>query len=109
MQPKDIIYESVTQEYILSQGTVDLTLNIDDRTLKHNFFIVTQNIPLDTNGMLGKDFLEKYFCKIYYVTYTLIINTNEQKLIIPIESNILNKIIIPSRSEGIYCIQNKLT
>lgn len=69
--------------------------------------MVTKNFPLDTDGVLGRDFLEKHYCKKDYKTYTLNIYIQEQHITLPIKSSIPNIITLPHWSESMYPIENK--
>lgn len=70
-------------------------------TINHSFQIVSDNFPIPTDGILGRDFLVNFKCNINYETWILNINVQNQYIEIPIEDNLNNAIVIPARCEAI--------
>lgn len=56
----------VTQDYLQSLGTVGLSLFIDNDQIDHEFHVVPDEFNIDCDGIIGKDFLMQYRCKIDY-------------------------------------------
>lgn len=79
-------------------------IKIDDTNFKHDFKIEDLNFPIDTDDILGRDFLDKYNLKTDYETYTLSIFTSEKYFTIFVKSGIPITKKVPPRSEGIYPI-----
>lgn len=69
--------------------------------LKHNFQIVNNNFSIPTDGILGRDFFCKYRCIIDYDQWLLKFFFDNHQIEVPIEDNINNGFILPSRCEMI--------
>lgn len=67
--------------------------------LKHNFQIVNNDFPIPTDGILGRDFFCKYRCVIDYDQWLLKFIFENHMIEVPIEDNIDNGFILPSRCE----------
>jgi len=94
-----IIIRGATAGEIKSFGKTILTLQVSGNTeIAHDFQVVDKHFNIETDGILGRDFLKKYRCSIDYDTYTL--NTHYENL--KIETTLMdNWIMLPARSEVI--------
>lgn len=61
------------------------------------------DFPILTDGIIGRDILKKYLCKIDFETYTINFNINEKEVVIPMNSKTVQPVnlIVPARSEAI--------
>lgn len=77
-----------------------------DKAVIH-FQLVNGDFPIATDGILGRDFLINYLCKIDYETLTITINLKDKEYILPINTKIpTNKTVeIPPRTEIILPIK----
>lgn len=81
-------------------GSITIELDVDNNTtLHHKFQIVDQTFPIPTDGILGRDFLAKYHCRIDYDTWMLTCVQNNEEIEIPIQDNLEGALIIPPRCE----------
>jgi len=115
--PENLLFENdicringISDKEIISLGVSNLTLYLEDQKFKHKFYVINEEINLNTDGIIGRDFLMKYNCKIDYETCTIIIPTDTEDIILPMCMNIKNvyNINIPARSEVIKQINIKL-
>lgn len=60
----NIKIQGVTDGLTYSIGRTETQLYIDDFTLNHTFHIVENNFPIPSDGILGRDFITKYKCKL---------------------------------------------
>lgn len=67
--------------------------------ISHKFQIINQNFPIPTDGILGRDFLSKYHCKIDYDAWILTCSTISGTVDIPIEDNLASSFTIPPHCE----------
>lgn len=94
--------KGITNNSIRSFGSIDTKLNINGRKLTQKFHIVPDEFNIPSDGILGKDFLKNYNCRIDYMNMTLTIFTSNGKIILNIlEGPDENSIVIPPRSEVI--------
>ena len=72
--------------------------------------LVANDIPIGTDGILGRDFLSQYKCNIDYDKYVLTFDINDESIAIPIHDSAfnINQVIIPQRSEIILPFSTKL-
>lgn len=97
---KEIIVElkGISEQPIYTLGTCCILIKLENnKTVTHSFHIVSDNLPIKNDGLLGRDFLQKYRAKIDYEKETLFFNGNYFK-ILPSEPC---KIFIPARCETI--------
>jgi len=97
-------FHGLGNKSIKLEGITTLDLIIEDKHIPHDFYILGNLPNLKTDGILGRDFLEKYQCIIDYQSYTLQNNVEEVDLIIPMNMNFHTyfNTTIPSRSEIIH-------
>lgn len=100
----------ITNEAIDCIGSKNLNLMVENETIQHNFHIVENDFPIQTDGIIGRDILTKYICKIDFATFTITFNINEQEIIVPINSKSIcrTNIIIPARSEAIIPLDTQV-
>lgn len=74
--------------------------------MSNKFQIVQEQFPIHTDGIIGRDLLEKFLCKIDFATYTITFNINYHGIIIPIDTNPLkiNELSTFARPESIVAI-----
>ena len=62
---------------------------------------IDKDFPTQSSGILGRDFLQKYLCKIDYEIFILTLQLNGEEVEVPISTdyNCIRQIIIPPRSE----------
>lgn len=101
----------ITDNVIHSQGVVHINLDIGEKVINHNFNIVDEKFPIQTDGILGQDFLKKYLCKIDLETCLITFVVENEEVTLPIHSKIeeASNIIIPGRSEILHRVKLKLT
>lgn len=81
-------------------GSITTSIRLNEETeLMHKFQIVHQEFPITADGILGRDFLVKYNCKIDYDTWILYVNFNAETFEIPIEDNVNGEFVLPPRCE----------
>lgn len=83
-----------------TSGSITTSIRLNEETeLMHKFQIVHQEFPITADGILGRDFLVKYNCKIDYDTWILYVNFNAETFEIPIEDNVNGEFVLPPRCE----------
>ena len=86
---------------IHTYGALTTNLLIDEFSFQHKLYIVNDNFPIPTDGILGRDFFTSYRCCIDYNTWILSINAFNTCITIPIIEKSRTKQIIPPRCEMI--------
>lgn len=76
-----------------------MDLSYGEINIAHEFHIIDSNLPIITDGILGRDFLMKYLTKVDYETFTLTMIINNEEITIPMKSRLKNNIQIPARTE----------
>lgn len=90
----------ITDGYTQSIGTTPIKLRIVDKSIKHKFHIVEDEFPIPSDGIIGKDFIQKHFCKLDYYEMEFTIRYETCDIIIPINGGPkANIIAIPPRCE----------
>lgn len=67
--------------------------------LQHKFHLVDGQLPIPTDGILGRDFLRNYFCSINYDTWMLTGRCKSEFFEIPIHDDMDGNIFLPPRCE----------
>lgn len=80
-------------------GTVMGCICIDDVEIWHTFHVVPNDFAIPTDGLIGNDFLHKYFCKLDYFDFSLTIRTESKDIVISFNHELNNHLIIPPRCE----------
>lgn len=97
----------ITREEIRSIGSAEIKFNIENMKIDHKVQMVPETFPIDTDGILGRDFLCKYNCNIDYDKFILSMNIQNDCIEIPIQNSTIkiNHISIPPRTEIIVPIK----
>lgn len=100
----------ITTESIQCLGSKQINLEISNEIIEHTFHIVEDDFPITTDGILRRDILAKYMCKIDFETFTITFTVNGRDITIPMNSRPIQKtdIILPSRSESIIPLNLKV-
>lgn len=95
-----ITLRGITDGTIESYGTINVDLIFNNIYIKHKFHVVDRNFPIPSNGIMGKDFIQKYMCQIDYydMTFTIRKEKYEIKTKIMLGPN-EDEIAIPPRCE----------
>lgn len=82
-------------------GSTTTTIKLPNgQKMNHKFQIVGKYFPLAANGILGRDFLEKYRCIVDYNTWTLTGICNDQIFKIPLKNFTFNVEHMRSNHKG---------
>lgn len=96
----DIIrIKGVTQDSLNSLGTVELILHIDNDEMAHEFHVVPDEFNIDCDGIIGKDFLLQYRCKVDYETMTFTISNKYRNILRIMNGPDEKTMVIPPRCE----------
>ncbi len=96
---KEIIVElkGISEQPIYTLGTCFISIKLEnEKTLKHEFHVISDSKSIKNDGLLGRDFLQKYKAKIDYEKESVNFENNHFKLL-PSETFV----IIPARCETI--------
>lgn len=74
--------------------------------LYHSFYLVRDDFPIFTDGILGRDFLTKFKCNINYEYWLLNFDYNDHQISVPIHDSLNEGFVIPERSEVIRKINS---
>lgn len=67
----DIIFmKGITSERQKSLGSVILDIKIQNYAIDHKFYVVSDDFPMPSDGILGKEFLKKHRCVLNYEQMT---------------------------------------
>lgn len=96
-----ILMKGITNERQRSLGSLNLILIFEHLSIEHKFHIVTDNFPIPTHGILGKDFAKRHKCLIDYSDMSFTIRpTGLTPAKIQIKSELLKGLtVVPPRSE----------
>lgn len=98
----DVIYmRGITDERQKSLGSVIFSIFVKKIAIEHKFYVVSDDFPMPSHGIIGKDFLRRHKCTLDYDQMALSIRPSNEILIkIPIQSNISeNQTAVPPNSE----------
>lgn len=103
--------KGVTEEPIETCGTVKMDIFIDDIIITHIFHVVPDRFAIPTDGLIGKDFMRLYQCKLDYADSTLTVRTEIKEVVVSICNGIEDELILPPRCETfrVFKISNKIT
>lgn len=89
------------------QNFISSNILVDGIPIQQKFQIVSNDFPIPTDGIIGKDFLARYKCKIDYEPWILSFSIDNQLISIPIEDNFQNNLFLPPRCEVTRYIPNQ--
>lgn len=89
-------------------GYVYLTLYLGDHRVTHKFYVF-KTLPIQSNGILGRDFLNRFKAKLDFEQNNLTLQKDEQKISLHFTGECKSKFIIPKRCESVHYIQTQLT
>src|SRR5436190_11530499 len=94
VQAEKIALIGITGNKLYTIGKTRLTIKLDDRKIKHSFYVIKDETPIEQDCIIGIDFLEKYaFC--HFPTAEIIIGKNVFKM------KTQRRITLKARSETI--------
>lgn len=70
----------VTPGIVKTMGIVLATIKIDKMKITHPFHVVPNDFPIQTNGLVGTDFLHKYKCILNYFENTITIGAEKLRM-----------------------------
>lgn len=91
----------INRESIETLGTISTQINLPNgNKIPQKFQIVSQEIPIPTDGILGRDFLVNYKCIINYDTWILNgYHNHSEQFELTIEDSLNGDLILPPRCE----------
>lgn len=91
----------ITQTPIFTLGSFNLKIIHQHTEFEHKFHLISDDFPIPSNGIIGKDFIKRFKCLIDYGEMTIKIRKNEiENVEIPIRSELMNGVsALPPRSE----------
>ena len=93
------LISGIGHDGISSLGSAFTKIMVEGEYIEQKFHIVESDFPIPTDGIIGRDFLTKYHCKIDYEPWLLTFTVNQQQISIPIEDNFQKMLFLPSRHE----------
>lgn len=87
-------------------GTTQANITLNDTKIPQTFHIVRNDIPIPTDGILGRDFLITYKCNVDYDSWLLKLTNHFGTFTIPIVNRQVNSNLIPARCELIKQFEN---
>jgi len=90
-----IAFTGITGHEIHTLGKVYATINVDGHTIKHAFYVINDDTPIEHDGILGIDFLRKHPVKCNFQKAELRIKNAVMKL------HPFSKVILKPRSETV--------
>lgn len=91
--------KGVGEGTITSLGSTHTCLHIEGEKINQSFQIVSNGFPIPTDGILGRDFMIQYKCKVDYELWMLFILNRNEELTVPIQDNLNGAIFLPQRCE----------
>lgn len=88
-------------------GYVYVPLILGDETISHKFFVFN-NLPIKANGILGRDFLNKYKAQLDFDKNFVNLHTDITSIRLPIVNTCDIIFEIPARSESVHFIETDL-
>lgn len=90
----------ITDFPISTLGFVEATLKNDDFMVNFPFHVVPDHFHIPSDGIIGKDFMRTFKCKIDYDTMLFTFRLDNQTISIPmLEGPTDGTIVLPARSE----------
>ncbi len=98
----------VTRDTIFSLGTVYVKLFFNDIVVCHEFHMVPDDFNIESDGIIGKDFIKKYDCILNFRKGFFTIYVGNNKTLVPIlEGPDNDSFVIPPRCETIRRVKIK--
>jgi len=101
-----VTVKSVDGSTIETFGTIQTVVNVDSFKILFTFQLVSKQVDIPCNGILGRDFLEHAGAQIYYGSGTLTLRTGSRKIskaLSPINAESktkgIRRLVLPSRME----------
>lgn len=96
----------ISNESTNSLGSVNMQLSIFEKSFSHSIQIVDNNFPIKTDGIIGRDILNRFLAKIDYETFTITLVIENEEFTIPMKSKVCKDfyLTIPKRSQVIHQI-----
>lgn len=91
--------KGITKNYISSLGTISALIRINSISLPVLFHVVPDAFDIPSDGILGKDFIKAYKCKLDYDNMTVLIQAFNSSFFLPILNDVKNNVVLPARSE----------
>lgn len=92
--------KGITDEGIESIGTIHCNLTVGQMEIKTKFHVVSEDFPIPSNGLLGKDFIYSNLFKLDYGDMTFTVRSENAEVVLPIKTGPQgNTIVVPSRCE----------
>lgn len=92
----------ITDKVIKSLGVVYTDIFLDNCTIEHKFHVITDNINIPCEGIIGKDFIKSNKCKIDYGNNTISFYVDDDKIVLDLlQGPDCDVLVIPARSEVI--------
>lgn len=101
------VISGIGDEGIHSLGSTFANILVEGIPIQQKFQIVSNDFPIPTDGIIGKDFLARNKCKIDYEPWMLSFTVDNQLILIPIEDNFQNNFFLPPRCEVTRYIPNQ--
>lgn len=98
--------KGVTEGFQNTLGMIDTEIFAEKFGLEHNFHIVSNDFPIPTDGILGRDFISGYNCILDYSDWIMTIRLNNKDIYIPIQTSDDDILLIPPRCEVIRQVNN---
>lgn len=99
----------IARDSLRSYGTTNIDLHVNDDLITHEFHLVPEDFNIDSDGILGKDFLAAYKCRIDYANMTLSVHSTHCAKIKLSGGPNADTFTIPPRSEVIKHFQIEAT
>lgn len=99
--------KGITQDSVKSLGTLHMKLFTDLDILEHEFHVVPDEFNMESDGILGKDFLVYYRCRIDYECMTFTINNRYRNILSLREGPDEQTMTIPPRCE-VVCVVDQV-
>lgn len=96
-----IIIRGITDDPVITLGTFEMNLSLS-KPFRHKFHVVTDKFNIQTDGIIGKDFLVAHNCIIDYSHMTFTVRDSPDACILKLQhSQSKQTLIIPPRCEVI--------
>lgn len=89
-----------------AKGYIYLPLCLGNEIINHKFYVFN-NLPIEAQGILGRDFLNMYKAQIDFYKNNLTLYTNKTAYFFPIVNKCKVDINVPARSESVHFIQTE--